>query len=119
MGQRVILRKGVFSVFVKVCEGVGAVKGLVLRRRLLPSEGLLLRCPSGSCCVHMFLVFFSVDVVWLDEGFRVVDVRRNVRPFSGVVCPRGGGVVYVLEVLAGRSSVLRVGDVLGREEVRW
>lgn len=32
--------------------------------------------------LHMFFVFYPIDVYFLDSGKRVVEIKRNFRPFS-------------------------------------
>ncbi|MFH1592329.1 MAG: DUF192 domain-containing protein [Candidatus Woesearchaeota archaeon] len=31
--------------------------------------------------IHMFFVFYPIDVYWLDKDFNVVDKRINLKPF--------------------------------------
>ena len=59
--------------------------GLQFRRELAPGQGLLLR-PCSS--VHTFCMRFALDLVMLDEGSRVVEVRREVRPWRIVISRR-------------------------------
>ena len=80
--------------------------GLLLRNELPVGSGLLL-VPCSS--VHTFLMSFPIDVILLDRNGHVVDVRRNVRPWSLV---RGKpGVHAVLEVPLGTTNV-RIGQSL-------
>ena len=46
--------------------------------------------------VHMFFVFFSIDVYWLDSRKRVVDKRLNLKPFQ-IAVPRKKAK-YVVEI---------------------
>ncbi|MFC1648095.1 DUF192 domain-containing protein [Nanoarchaeota archaeon] len=59
--------------------------------------------------LHMFFVFFSIDVYFLDNFMEVIEVKRNFRPFttykSRLACN------YVLETPAN-ALTLRVGDKL-------
>lgn len=32
--------------------------------------------------IHTFFVFFPIDVIWLDKNKKIVDHRKNVKPFS-------------------------------------
>lgn len=43
------------------------------------------RCRS----VHTFFMRFPIDVVFLDDGMRVVGIRRAVRPWGVVLGPAG------------------------------
>ncbi|MEM3373871.1 MAG: DUF192 domain-containing protein [Candidatus Woesearchaeota archaeon] len=37
---------------------------------------------SQRVSLHMFFVFFPIDVVFLDENKRVVEIKENFRPFT-------------------------------------
>ena len=62
------------------------LRGLMFRRHLGADEGLLLigRAENrAEATIHMFFVFFSIGVVWLDRENRVIDqvVARPFRPY--------------------------------------
>ncbi|TSC90524.1 MAG: hypothetical protein G01um10142_420 [Parcubacteria group bacterium Gr01-1014_2] len=58
---------------------------------------------------------FPIDVIWLDENYRVVDIAHNVRPdsFPEIFEPRAPAL-YILEVNAGfaRRNGIETGDDL-------
>ena len=71
--------------------------GLALRRDLDPREALLIpRCAS----VHTFGMRFAIDVVFLDEEGRVLEVRHHVPPARVV---RHRGAAAALETRGGES----------------
>ncbi len=47
--------------------------------------------------VHMFFVFFPIDVYWLDRNKKVVDKRTNLKPFR-IAVPRHKAK-YVVEII--------------------
>lgn len=103
---------------VKYCDTfLLRVKGLMFSRKPSKKEGLLLvsdkEC-KNSTTIHMFFVFFSLDIFWLDKELRVVDMAKNVHPFEPLIIPREKAK-YVLEVPAGRISVDLVGEKLKLE----
>ncbi len=80
------------------------LRGLTFRRRLDEGEGLLLVGRSESraeAAIHMFFVFFSIGVLWLDRENRVVDkaVARPFRPFYAPQAPAIGVLECQPEVL--------------------
>lgn len=80
------------------------LRGLTFRRRLDEGEGLLLVGRSESraeAAIHMFFVFFSIGVLWLDRENRVVDkaVARPFRPFYAPQEPAIGVLECQPEVL--------------------
>lgn len=74
------------------------LRGLLGRRCLEPDEGLMLR-PAGA--VHTAFMRFSIDVVFLDRGCRVIDVRPRLRPWRAAASRRSHAV---LELAAGESQ---------------
>jgi uncharacterized membrane protein (UPF0127 family) len=59
--------------------------------------------------MHMLLVFLSLDMVFLDADKKVVDIRRNVLPFTPWIMPKKAAK-YVIEMPAGKASGMREGD---------
>jgi uncharacterized protein len=58
------------------------LRGLMFKRKPINNEGILLM-PCNS--IHMFFMFFSIDVVFLDKKNQVVAVKKNVRPWRIVL----------------------------------
>ncbi len=75
-------------------------KGLQFRRALPAGTGLLL-VPCAS--IHTFWMRFALDVIFLSDAGRVLEVRTNVRPWRMVIAARGTHAV--LEVTAGKVTV--------------
>ena len=85
------------------------LKGLIGRTSLAPGQGLLIRPSKG---VHMWFMRFPIDVIYVGEGDRVVDVDENMRPWA-IGRPRAAAR-YVIEVPAGTVAAThtRPGDQL-------
>jgi uncharacterized membrane protein (UPF0127 family) len=62
--------------------------------------------------LHMFFVFFPIDVLFLDNDKKVVELKENFRPFSYYM-PRNNSV-YVLELPAGTitKSKTNIKDII-------
>ena len=89
------------------------LRGLTFRRSLSENEGLLLVGSQESrvdSAIHMFFVFFSIAVIWLDRELTVVDVRL-ARPFAPIYVP-GARAQYVLEGPPQIMDQVSVGDKL-------
>jgi uncharacterized protein len=70
---------GVVAVDVRLARyWLALARGLLGRRDLLPSEGLLL---VGCASIHTWFMRFSIDVLFLDRSGVVVGLRRGLRPF--------------------------------------
>lgn len=88
-------------------------RGLMFRRALPEDEVYLFvegRESLAGVAIHMFFVFFSIAVVWLDRDWRVVD-KALARPFRPYYAPHSPARYYV----EGHPSLLEsvsVGDQL-------
>ena len=62
--------------------------------------------------LHMWFVFFPIDVVFLDENLEVVEIKENFKPFSFYI-PKNKAK-YVLELGLGvvADTGTKVGDVI-------
>ena len=92
------------------------VQGLSGVTHLPENTGMLFLFESeGDHGIWMRDMHFYLDIVWLDESGRVVDMRTSVSPdtFPEVFVPKKEGL-YVLEVAGGamRRHGIEVGDTL-------
>jgi uncharacterized protein len=83
----------ILGAMVPVAHGLPSrLLGLALLPRSCAGRGLLIpRCNS----VHTFGMRFSLDVLFLDGGNRVIELRRAVPPCRVIRCP---GAMAVLEL---------------------
>lgn len=79
------------------------LRGLLSHTRLKDGEGLWLT-PGAS--IHTIGMRFPIDVVFLDRGHFVLDIRRNVKPNRACRAPRR--TRSTLELRAGACSDLGV-----------
>lgn len=74
----------------------GRAVGLLTWRELADDEALLItRCKS----VHTFAMSFSIDLVFVDPGLRIVDLKRQIAPWRSP--RRVSAARHVIEVSAG------------------
>lgn len=64
--------------------------------------------------LHMFFVFWPIDVFFMDDKFRVLEVKRNFLPFSFYTSKCKAS--YVLEAPVGLLHK-KVGEVLNFDPV--
>ena len=62
--------------------------------------------------IHMWFVSYPLDVFWLNENFKVVDVKFGVKPWASYVAPRGKSWFMVEVVARVENKKIKVGDVL-------
>jgi uncharacterized membrane protein (UPF0127 family) len=62
--------------------------------------------------LHMFFVFFPIDVVYLDKKRKVVEIKENFMPFT--FYNPNKRAAYVVELPKGsvKSSNTKIGDTL-------
>jgi hypothetical protein len=73
--------------------------GLMFRKKLPAATGLLL-APCNS--VHMCFMRFSIDVVYLDKEYNIIQVVKNLKPWVGLsMCAKAWAV---LEMTAGEAE---------------
>lgn len=73
-------------------------KGLMLKKELLPSSGLLLKKCSR---IHTCFMRFTIDVLYLDEHYTVLD-SETIAPWR--VGKKVNGAYSVLELPKGESA---------------
>ncbi|MBW2996809.1 DUF192 domain-containing protein [Candidatus Woesearchaeota archaeon] len=64
--------------------------------------------------LHMFFVFYPIDVLFLDEKRKVVEIKQDFKPFSIYTSKRKARYVVELPRSAVRRSKTGLGDV-----IRW
>lgn len=104
----------------KVCVDVDIVKtnedmalGLSGRKSLAANQGMLfIFAQAGSYGFWMKDMNFNLDIVWLDDHHRVVDMKTDFIPCTPQDCPVYKPKVdakYVLEVNAGYCRLQGIG----------
>ncbi|MDP2908332.1 MAG: DUF192 domain-containing protein [Nanoarchaeota archaeon] len=63
---------------------------------------------SGTT-IDMLFVFFPIDVLWLNKEKKVVDIRRNVKPFTPIAIPKKPAK-YIIEMKTGMTNNIKIGD---------
>lgn len=66
--------------------------------------------------IHMLFMKFPIDVLWLDSGMRVVDIKKSILPFN--ILKRGTWRIYrpekpakyVIELGKGNIGDMEKGD---------
>jgi uncharacterized membrane protein (UPF0127 family) len=89
------------------------MRGLLGRVALDDDEGLLIR-PTNS--VHMFLMRFAIDVVFLDRDLVVRKIVEALRPWRMAGC-RGARAALELPAGAAARRGITVGEQLSLEPV--
>ena len=83
------------------------LRGLMFRKWLAPGEGLVI-APCNA--IHTHFMRFPIDVLFLDEHWRVVQVIPAMRPWRQSPVVRGAKMV--LELTSGGAGATVAGDQL-------
>lgn len=70
-----------FLEIIKADNYFTRLAGLMFRGKLPDATGLLL-APCNS--VHMCFMRFAIDVIYLDRGYCILKVVKNLKPWIGV-----------------------------------
>ena len=104
-------RKTVIAESFTECRSLlSKARGLMFRKK--PCPLLFSFSKSQKIPLHMLFVFFPIDVLWIDAGWKVVDIKEGFRPFSFYSPSREARYVLELECGAVRRSRTQVGDLL-------
>ena len=82
--------------------------GLMLKSRLPAATGLFL-APCNS--VHMCFMRFAIDVIYVDQEYRVIKIVKNIKPWIGLSICREAWAT--LEMSSGEAE--RCGLVVGKK----
>jgi len=83
---------------------VSKAKGLMFSRRLKDSCLLFIFTKERKVALHMFFVFFPIDVLFLNEKKEIVDLKQNFRPFTVYTSKKPAK--YILEMPLGSIKSL-------------
>ena len=74
--------------------------GLMLHRKIYDQGLVFIFKKEKRISLHMFFVFFPIDVLYLDRNKKVVEIKENFRPFS-FYTPRNKAM-YIIELPSGK-----------------
>ena len=105
-----VTRSTILATDLAIAEGFWERgRGLLGRKELRPGEGLVIsRCRS----IHMWGMRFAIDVIFVDRAWRVVALKRGVRPWA--LTPPVWGAWATVELPQGtiERSMVSIGDQL-------
>lgn len=115
---RSVRKNQVILTRVRLCDTYWSrFRGLQLVRHLPEDQGLLFVGDSESrsaSSIHMFFMFFSIGVVWLDAHGKVVDTCQ-AKPWRPVYAPKVPAQ-YFIEANVSILERVKIGDVLRFDE---
>lgn len=85
------------------------LRGLMFRLEPIQYEGIWLE-PCNS--IHMFFMFFSIDVVFLNKRKEIVAVKEDVKPWTMIFPIKNAHSTIELPVGTIEKYNLKVGNVI-------
>lgn len=89
-------------------------RGLMFSMPLQKGKALILEAEEEgilNTTIHMLFVFFPIDVIWLNLEKKVVDIKRNVTPFTLWLSPKDPAK-FVIELPKSATKHIKIGDFL-------
>lgn len=79
------------------------IKGLSGKEEIQENEGMLfIFAQPGYYAIWMKKMNFPIDIIWLDENLRIVEIKKNIRPDSWPQSFTSSlSAQYVLELKSG------------------
>ena len=69
-------------------------------------DSIILKSKNSS--IHMFFVFFTLKIIWLDSNFKVIETKKAY-PFMSIYPPKKKSD-YILELKKYSKINVRIGD---------
>lgn len=66
--------------------------------------------PEHKLTWHMFFVFFPIDLLFLDEEKKVIEIKRNFKPFT--IYKQKWPARYCIELRENSTCSTEIGDVI-------
>jgi len=100
-----INEKNLISVFSKA-------KGLMFSKKIT-DIGYIFEFPHSRIIdLHMFFVFFPIDILFLDDNKKVVEIKENLKPFSIYVSKKKASYVIELPNNIIKETKTKLGDLI-------
>lgn len=82
-------------------------RGLMFRKEKKDTAMVLSFKKPGRYSIHMFFVLFPIDVLWLDEKKRIMQMNEHVVPWTPCVSPKTK-ISYIVELSSGTLKNIKI-----------
>ena len=95
---------------IKYCKGISKYTGLMFSKKIKDKALVFEFKKERIALIHMFFVFFAIDLIYLDENKKIVELKKNLKPFS--YYRPTNKAKYVVELMSGTidKTKTEVGD---------
>ena len=88
---------------IKVCKNfLNKSMGLILHKKLKDKGLVFIFNKEKKVSLHMIFVFFPIDVLYLDKNKKVIEMKKDFKPFSFYIPKKRAK--YILELPEGIIS---------------
>ena len=98
-------KKILFSVFSKA-------KGLMFSKKLTDTGYIFIFSKPRKIDLHMFFVFFPIDVLFLDENKKVIEIKEHFKPFTFYISKNEAKYVVELPQETIKNSKTKLKDFI-------
>ncbi len=105
-------KKTILAKKIKFCKTeISKIKGLMFTKRLNKALIFIFKKESLQH-IHMFFVWYPIDVLWLDKSKLVVQLKENLLPFRIILAKKPS--LYMIELENGtiKKSKTEINDMI-------
>jgi uncharacterized membrane protein (UPF0127 family) len=106
-----ITKKKVLAGESRRCESITSKAiGLMFSRRNADFGLIFAFKREAKASLHMFFVFYPIDVIFLDKNLKIVEIKEDFRPFTTYHPKQKAN--YLIELPNGKASCCSIGDII-------
>jgi uncharacterized membrane protein (UPF0127 family) len=105
-------KKQILAKKARFCKSeFSKIRGLMFTKRIKKALIFVFRKESLQH-IHMFFVWYPIDVLWLDKNKKIVQLKENLKPFRIILAKRPAK--YIIELGDGtiRKTKTELDDII-------
>lgn len=87
-------------------------KGLMFSRKINDTGYIFVFSKPRKIDLHMFFVFFPIDVLFLDENKKVIEIKEHFKPFTFYISKNKAKYIIELPHKAIKNSKTKLKDFI-------
>lgn len=98
---------------VKICKTLlSRTLGLMFKPKIRNRAFVFAFPKQRKISLHMLFVFQTIDVILLDDNYRVIEIKQDFKPFAFFNSKKRANIVLELPEATIRKSNTKTGDFL-------
>ena len=98
-------KKILINIFAKA-------KGLMFSKKLIDTGYIFIFSKPRRIDLHMFFVFYPIDILFLDESKKVIEIKENLKPFTFYISKNKAKYVVELPQETIKKSKTKLKDFI-------